>query len=258
MMLFPTRFYYGLFFAREAELRLSNSALQKAYAEIQTQQALFKRRIAAIHEMTEQCNTLPEWRLTCENVFKYQLNSTTVAIWLAEDIALKSETAWPAHLAIDDEKAYALLSKIGCMSWKSRDISVLLPLVATTGVTAVIGLASDEALTSDDLDFAVIVGKELQKALQFIKATETMKNLNLSEFTQKNESLFREMGITSRELEIIGMVVQGMSNAQISTKIFVSESTTKRHIYNLFKKLGITSRFELLGWMNDRALESTM
>jgi DNA-binding NarL/FixJ family response regulator len=63
------------------------------------------------------------------------------------------------------------------------------------------------------------------------------------------------MHITERELEIIGMIVRGFANASISETLFISESTTKRHIYTLFKKLGINSRFELLRWVNERALE---
>jgi ATP/maltotriose-dependent transcriptional regulator MalT len=59
---------------------------------------------------------------------------------------------------------------------------------------------------------------------------EAMKTLNLSEFVQKNNALFRSLNITTRELAIIDLIVQGVSNSQISSQLVVTESTTKRHI----------------------------
>jgi len=60
--------------------------------------------------------------------------------------------------------------------------------------------------------------------------------------------------VTARELEIMLLIIQGYSNSRISSALTISDSTTKRHIYNLFKKLDINSRFELVTWINERAV----
>ncbi len=52
--------------------------------------------------------------------------------------------------------------------------------------------------------------------------------------------------VTKREGEIIGLILCGETNTTIANRLFISESTVKKHINNLFRKLKITSRWELL------------
>jgi DNA-binding NarL/FixJ family response regulator len=47
---------------------------------------------------------------------------------------------------------------------------------------------------------------------------------------------------TVREKQVLGMVVLGFSNAEISQKLFVAESTVKSHLATAFAKLGVRSR----------------
>lgn len=51
-------------------------------------------------------------------------------------------------------------------------------------------------------------------------------------------------GITRRELEILELVAQGMSNREIAGKLFVSENTVKTHCSRAFDKLGARRRTE--------------
>jgi DNA-binding CsgD family transcriptional regulator len=55
---------------------------------------------------------------------------------------------------------------------------------------------------------------------------------------QKREGL----GITPRELEILELIAQGMSNREIAGKLFVSENTVKTHSSRVFDKLGARRR----------------
>ncbi len=48
--------------------------------------------------------------------------------------------------------------------------------------------------------------------------------------------------LTSRELEVIKFLAEGMSNKEISNTLYISEKTVKNHISNIFKKLGINDR----------------
>ena len=51
-----------------------------------------------------------------------------------------------------------------------------------------------------------------------------------------------ELGITPREMEILELVAQGMSNKEIAGKLFVSENTVKTHCSRAFDKLGAKRR----------------
>jgi two-component system nitrate/nitrite response regulator NarL len=51
--------------------------------------------------------------------------------------------------------------------------------------------------------------------------------------------------LTSREVEIISEIKTGSTNKQIALKLSISEETVKRHLSNIFEKLGVASRLEL-------------
>jgi len=57
-----------------------------------------------------------------------------------------------------------------------------------------------------------------------------------------NEQRLRELSITPRELEILELIANGMSNREIAEKLFVSESTVKTHSSRLFDKLSAKRR----------------
>ena len=57
-----------------------------------------------------------------------------------------------------------------------------------------------------------------------------------------NEERMKHLGITKRELEILELIAQGMSNREIAEKLFVSENTVKTHSSRLFDKLSAKRR----------------
>ena len=56
------------------------------------------------------------------------------------------------------------------------------------------------------------------------------------------EERLKLLGITRRELEILELMAQGMSNREIADKLFVSENTVKTHSSRLFDKLSAKRR----------------
>lgn len=57
-----------------------------------------------------------------------------------------------------------------------------------------------------------------------------------------NELRLQELAITKRELEILGLIAQGLSNREIAEKLFVSENTVKTHSSRLLDKLSAKRR----------------
>ncbi|MBO9665338.1 MAG: helix-turn-helix transcriptional regulator [Bdellovibrio sp.] len=58
----------------------------------------------------------------------------------------------------------------------------------------------------------------------------------------KQEEFFISRGLTRSELRIMQMVLQGMTNAQIAEKLFISKATLKTHLNNAYKKLPASMR----------------
>ncbi|HEX3976950.1 MAG TPA: response regulator transcription factor [Solirubrobacteraceae bacterium] len=54
-----------------------------------------------------------------------------------------------------------------------------------------------------------------------------------------------ESDLTGREREVIGLLAHGLTNREIGTRMFVSESTAKFHVHNVMRKLGVRRRAEV-------------
>lgn len=51
-------------------------------------------------------------------------------------------------------------------------------------------------------------------------------------------------GLTDRELSILRLVAEGLSNLDIASKLYVTEQTVKFHLSNIYRKLGVGNRTE--------------
>jgi two-component system sensor histidine kinase ChiS len=60
------------------------------------------------------------------------------------------------------------------------------------------------------------------------------------------ETVIGTYGLTEREEEILRLVLRGDRNHDIGQKLFISASTVRNHISNIFRKLGVRSRLELI------------
>lgn len=72
---------------------------------------------------------------------------------------------------------------------------------------------------------------------------------NVTQFSRANVSVNRSLddfakkyGLTEREKNVCAMLNKGMSNQEIADKLYISVSTVKKHIYNLFNKTDVSSR----------------
>jgi DNA-binding NarL/FixJ family response regulator len=64
----------------------------------------------------------------------------------------------------------------------------------------------------------------------------------MEEIKQPPQNTF---GLTSRELEVVTLIAQGMTNKDIARECKIAEETVKRHLKNIFDKVGVWNRLEL-------------
>ncbi len=56
--------------------------------------------------------------------------------------------------------------------------------------------------------------------------------------------------LAKREVEVAGLVAEGLSNKQIAARLFISERTAATHVGHILNKLGFNSRAQIAGWIS--------
>lgn len=57
-----------------------------------------------------------------------------------------------------------------------------------------------------------------------------------------------QKGLSNRESEVAELVTKGMSNKEVANQLFVTEKTVKFHLTNIYKKMNVKSRAQLIVW----------
>jgi DNA-binding CsgD family transcriptional regulator/streptogramin lyase len=74
--------------------------------------------------------------------------------------------------------------------------------------------------------------------------------LKYQEIKIKSEEEFKRTAdkykLSNREREILALVLKGKSNKDIEDKLFIADNTVKAHIYNIYRKVGVKNRLELI------------
>jgi DNA-binding NarL/FixJ family response regulator len=96
--------------------------------------------------------------------------------------------------------------------------------------------------------------EQLVSAIHVVAAGEALLSPSvtrrvISEFVKGNGPKPRAQfprldALTARELEVLGLIARGLSNAEIAKALFVSETTVKTHVARVLMKLGIRDRVQ--------------
>lgn len=77
------------------------------------------------------------------------------------------------------------------------------------------------------------------------------------ELPSHSAQIVDDSGLTGREREVLMLIALGRSNRQISEQLVISENTVKKHVYSLFRKIGVESRAQAAGFARSVQLDTS-
>lgn len=93
--------------------------------------------------------------------------------------------------------------------------------------------------------------EQIARAIEVAARGEIVAPRKLLEFLIANEDPGDLDALTSRQRDILKLVAEGLSNAQIAKRLFLSESTVKQHLRAAYKVLGVKDRREAARLISD-------
>ena len=106
-----------------------------------------------------------------------------------------------------------------------------------------------------------VLGDSLLSAIRMVNAGESVYDREVSKIMSKLVAQRVKLGTASselgdRELQVLKLATQGMSNKEIGAKLCISDQTVATHFVNIFRKLNVESRTEAVfyalkkGWVS--------
>ncbi|MFN3667620.1 MAG: response regulator transcription factor [Sediminibacterium sp.] len=96
----------------------------------------------------------------------------------------------------------------------------------------------------------LVIGVWLSRKLTQPKQQITFKEKIIYRSTDtpfvRNQKMVEELGLSSRELEVLELMALGYSNKEIASQLFVSPNTVKTHLSSIFEKLNVGKRLQAI------------
>lgn len=92
-----------------------------------------------------------------------------------------------------------------------------------------------------------VLGLIFRKRLMSNSVNEETSSLTAYDFKKKYD-------LSNREFEVVEQLTKGLSNKKIATQLFVSESTIKTHLSNIYTKLEVSNRVQAINKLQSETL----
>jgi DNA-binding NarL/FixJ family response regulator len=166
------------------------------------------------------------WARALELVARHQPD-----FMVGEIYGVDAELAGEAFLALARERCPTLRAIVLSSAADPRKVDAALAAGAAVYVL--------KTATADDFELAV------RRVLR--------QSIHLANGHPRGASLRRtvgdpQSGLTRRELEVLRLVAEGHSNAQLARMLWVTEQTVKFHLSNIYRKLDVANRTEAGRW----------
>jgi len=118
------------------------------------------------------------------------------------------------------------------------------PETVTEAIEAgAVGYIADDASTEDFRETIRLVARGETRLTPRIAATLVVRLAALASARRADERA-RNVKLTPREIEILALVADGLTNKEIATQLHVEEQTVKNHIHNILERLSLRRRHQ--------------
>jgi DNA-binding NarL/FixJ family response regulator len=87
-----------------------------------------------------------------------------------------------------------------------------------------------------------------------VLAPSDLSTLLEGQFRSRTPAPTAYQSLTDKEREVFDAVAHGLSNAEIGTQVFASESTVKTHVGAILRKLGLRDRVQIVVFAHEHGL----
>ena len=141
-----------------------------------------------------------------------------------------------------------MLKKFQLLLWYGLSLALLLALLRWMELKYLLYEHAFEVYAVFIAVFFLILGIWLSRKLTRPKVkTEVLEKIIYRDRGlpfELNQQLVDELNISSREMEVLQLMAEGLSNQQIADQLFVSPNTIKTHLARLFEKLEVGKRIQ--------------
>jgi DNA-binding NarL/FixJ family response regulator len=142
------------------------------------------------------------------------------------------------------------LEVLEALSAESRDtkVAVLTGAAETRNVLRSFELGARGVIAKDVPPLEILEGIRAVFDGDYWLAGRKVPNLveTIERLREDASEPFRKFGLTPRETEIVAEIVKGLTNKELALKFGIREDTIKRHLSNIFDKVGASHRLELV------------
>ncbi|MBQ9954892.1 MAG: helix-turn-helix transcriptional regulator [Eggerthellaceae bacterium] len=118
--------------------------------------------------------------------------------------------------------------------------------MAVAGLVMVIVMAFAAYGADDEL-----ARRYLSDLIESVSVNEIREIVPAAHFRERCEQVADRHMLTNREKEVFVLLAKGRNNKHIQGELYIGPSTTKSHIYNIYKKLGVSSQQALIDMVDE-------
>lgn len=128
---------------------------------------------------------------------------------------------------------------------------------------AVYSFASDQRSVNDNLAMGVhgflsksLAAAELVDGIEQIAAGQRVVAVGQGPSVMGSDQWpAKDSGLSAREAEVIGLIVQGLSNEELAERCYLSPNTVKTYIRSAYRKMNVTTRAQAVSWGIEHGLK---
>lgn len=89
----------------------------------------------------------------------------------------------------------------------------------------------------------------------FRHRSQKKPDISINNFQNDIYDLIEKFNLTKREKEIFLLVIAGKTNKDIQDELYISLKTVKTHLYNIYRKLNVQNRLQLMNVIKTHSTE---